>query len=346
MRLDGVLPPIPTPFAADRVDEAAMRANVARWMGTRVRGVVVLGSNGEAPLLDESESDAANRGGARRRAGGPALSGRDGARESTVAAVRAAKRAAALGADAVLVRTPAYFRTLLTAAALTDHYRAVADASPVPVVLYNFTALTGVTLPVEAVARLAEHPNVVGMKESGSDLRFVTALIDATPDDFALMAGSAPVFYASLLVGAAGGILAVASAVPDLCVELYDLVRAGRLDEARAQQRRLTALAGLVTSIHGVPGLKAALSHLGYTVGAPRPPLLPRRPPPAVDRFGRPLPRSLPLRRVGGGAGWKLLRGLVRRRLLNSGRLDAAAPERRAGWTRAPRRHAERAVGR
>ena len=283
MRLEGVLPPIPTPFAADRVDESAMRANVARWMGTRVRGVVVLGSNGEAPLLDESESDAAI---AAARDAVPAdrlcLAGTG--RESTVAAVRAAKRAAALGADAVLVRTPAYFRTLLTAAALTDHYRAVADASPVPVVLYNFTALTGVTLPVEAVARLAEHPNVVGMKESGSDLRFVTALIDATPDDFALMAGSAPVFYASLLVGAAGGILAVASAVPDLCVELYDLVRAGRLDEARAQQRRLTALAGLVTSIHGVPGLKAALSHLGYTVGDPRPPLLPAGPA-AVDEI-------------------------------------------------------------
>ena len=283
MRLEGVLPPIPTPFAADRVDESAMRANVARWMGTRVRGVVVLGSNGEAPLLDESESDAAI---AAARDAVPAdrlcLAGTG--RESTVAAVRAAKRAAALGADAVLVRTPAYFRTLLTAAALTDHSRAVADASPVPVVLYNFTALTGVTLPVEAVARLAEHPNVVGMKESGSDLRFVTALIDATPDDFALMAGSAPVFYASLLVGAAGGILAVASAVPDLCVELYDLVRAGRLDEARAQQRRLTALAGLVTSIHGVPGLKAALSHLGYTVGDPRPPLLPAGPA-AVDEI-------------------------------------------------------------
>jgi len=283
MRLEGVLPPIPTPFAEDRVDEPAMRANVARWMGTRVRGVVVLGSNGEAPLLDEGESDAAIE--AARDAVPPdrlCLAGTG--RESTVAAVRAAKRAAALGADAVLVRTPAYFRTLLTAAALTDHYRAVADASPVPVVLYNFTALTGVTLPVEAVARLAEHPNVVGMKESGSDLRFVTALIDATPDGFALMAGSAPVFYASLLVGAAGGILAVASAVPDLCVELYDLVRAGRLDEARAQQRRLTALAGLVTSIHGVPGLKAALSHLGYTVGAPRPPLLPAGPA-AVDEI-------------------------------------------------------------
>ena len=287
MRLEGVLPPIPTPFADDRVDEAAMRANVARWMRTRVRGVVVLGSNGEAPLLAEDESDAAI---AAARDAVPAdrlcLAGTG--RESTVAAVRAAKRAAALGADAVLVRTPAYFRTLLTARALTDHYRAVADAAPVPVILYNFTALTGVTLPVDSVARLAEHPNVVGMKESGSDLRFVSALIDATPDDFALMAGSAPVFFASLLVGAAGGILAVASVVPDLCVELHDRVRAGRLDEARALQRRLTPLAGLVTSTHGVPGLKAALSLLGYAAGDPRPPLRPVGPD-AVDGIRRAL---------------------------------------------------------
>ena len=287
MRLEGVLPPIPTPFADDRVDEAAMRANVARWMATRLRGVVVLGSNGEAPLLDEHESDAAIAA-AREQVPPDRLCLAGTGRESTVAAVRAAKRAAALGADAVLVRTPAYFRTQLTAAALTDHYRAIADAAPVPVILYNFTALTGVTLPVEAVARLAEHPNVVGMKESGSDLRFLSALIDATPDDFAVMAGSAPVFFAGLLVGAAGGILALASVVPDLCVELYELVRTGRLDEARALQRRLTPLAGLVTSTHGVPGLKAALTLLGYTVGEPRPPIRPVDPG-AVEEMRRAL---------------------------------------------------------
>ena len=93
-------------------------------------------------------------------------------RESTAAAIRAAQRAADLGADAVLVRTPSYFKPLLTSDAFVAHYTAVADASPVPVVLYNYTALTGVTLGVDAVARLAEHPNVIGMKESGSDLKF------------------------------------------------------------------------------------------------------------------------------------------------------------------------------
>lgn len=289
VRLDGVLPPIPTPFRDGRLDAAAMASNVRRWMATRVRGVVVLGSNGEAPLIDEAESDAAVA--AARDAvpsGRLCLAGTG--RESTAAAIRAAKRAAGLGADAVLVRTPSYFKPLLTSDAFVAHYTAVADASPVPVVLYNYTALTGVTLGVDAVARLAEHPNVVGLKESGSDLRLLTALIDATPDDFAVMAGSAPVFYASLLVGAAGGILALASVAPDPCVDLYDLVRAGRLAEARDLQRALTPLAGLVTSKYGVPGLKAAVSLLGFTGGDPRPPLRPA-PAAAVEEIRRALDR-------------------------------------------------------
>lgn len=277
MRLDGVLPPIPTPFIGDRVDVAAMASNVERWMATRIRGVVVLGSNGEAPLLDEAESDAAIAA-VRERVPGDRLCLAGTGRESTTAAVRAARRAADLGADAVLVRTPSFFKPLLTHEAFVAHYTAVADASPVPVVLYNFTALTGVTLGLDAVAALAEHPNIIGMKESGSDLKFVTALVDRTPADFAVLAGSAPVLYASLLVGAAGGILALASVVPDLCVELYDAVRAGRLSEARDLQRRLTPLAGLVTSKHGVPGLKAAVSLLGFTGGDPRPPLRPAGP--------------------------------------------------------------------
>ena len=251
-----------------------MRHNVDRWMATRVSGIVVLGSNGEAPLLDETESDEVIAA-ARERVPGERLLLAGTGRESTRAAAAAARRAGALGADAVLVRTPSYFKGQLTVEAFVAHYTAVAEASPVPVVLYNFTALTGVTLPVEAVSRLAEHPNIVGMKESGSDLRFVAALVDHTPDDFSVLAGSAPAFYASLLVGAAGGVLALACVVPDLCVELYELVQANRLPEARELQRQLTPLAALVTSANGVPGLKAALSLLGFTAGDPRPPLRP-----------------------------------------------------------------------
>ena len=281
--IDGVFPPIPTPFSSDAVDVVAMGSNVDRWMQTRIRGVVVLGSNGEAPFLNESDSDAAVAA-AREHVPSNRLCIAGVGRESTIETIRATKRAADLGVDAVLVRTPSFFKALLTSEVFVAHYTAVADASPVPVILYNFTAVTGVTLPVEVVSTLAVHPNIVGIKESGSDLKYVSALIANTPDDFVLLAGSAPVFYPCLLVGATGGVLALASVVPDLCVELYDLTQSGRHSEARELQRRLTPLAGLVTSRYGVPGLKAALSLLGFRAGEPRLPLQPIRPE-AIDEI-------------------------------------------------------------
>lgn len=281
--IDGVFPPIPTPFSSDAVDVVAMGSNVDRWMQTGIRGVVVLGSNGEAPFLNESDSDAAVAA-AREHVPSNRLCIAGVGRESTIETIRATKRAADLGVDAVLVRTPSFFKALLTSEVFVAHYTAVADASPVPVILYNFTAVTGVTLPVEVVSTLAAHPNIVGIKESGSDLKYVSALIANTPDDFVLLAGSAPVFYPCLLVGATGGVLALASVVPDLCVELYDLTQSGRHSEARELQRRLTPLAGLVTSRYGVPGLKAALSLLGFRAGEPRLPLQPIRPE-AIDEI-------------------------------------------------------------
>ena len=115
------------------------------------------------------------------------------------------------------------------------------------------------------------------LKESGGDIGTLSAVVDQTPDEFSLLAGSAPAFYASLLCGAVGGVLAVACVVPHLCVELYGLVQSSRLPEARALQRTLTPLARLVTREHGVPGLKAALSLVGFTGGEPRRPLRPYR---------------------------------------------------------------------
>lgn len=287
MDLRGVFPPIPTPFRGGDLDLDALGGNCVRWMATGLHGLVVLGSNGEAPLLDDTESDrVVEAARARVPAGKLLIAGV--ARESTAGTIRAARRAAELGADAVLVRTPSFFRQWVSDDALADHYAAVADASPAPVILYNFAALTGVNLTVAAAVRLAAHANVVGMKESGSDVGFLSELIDATPEQFSVLSGSAAVFYASLLSGAAGGVLALASVVPELCVELFDLVRTQRLAEARTLQRRLTPLARLVTRLHGVPGLKAALSVAGYAGGEPRAPLRPA-PPDAVAELRRAL---------------------------------------------------------
>src|SRR5213594_1604562 len=275
MNLAGVFAPIPTPFDdRDRIDTTRLRAALARWVRRPLTGFVVLGSNGEAVLTDDFEADQV------------IISARESVppdrrfivgtgRESTHATIRATRRAAEHGADAVLVRTPSFFKSQMTTDAFVRHYTAVADESPVPVLLYNFTALTGVNLLPAAVSRLATHPNIAGMKESGGDVAQIADLVSGSPGDFQVLAGTTSTFYAALCVGAAAGILAPACVVPDACMRLFELTRDGRHAEAMMLQRQLVPLARLLGPTYGVPGLKAALNLIGYDVGMPRPPLSP-----------------------------------------------------------------------
>src|SRR5438128_6466949 len=185
MVLSGVFAPIPTPFDdRDRVDTARLRTALGRWVRRPLTGFVVLGSNGEAVLMDDFEADQVIIA-ARETVPADRRFIVGTGRESTQAAMRASRRAAEHGADAVLVRTPGFFKTQMTTDSFVRHYTAVADASPVPVLLYNFTALTGVDLLPAAVSRLAAHPNIVGMKESGGDVARIADLVTGTPDDFA-----------------------------------------------------------------------------------------------------------------------------------------------------------------
>jgi 4-hydroxy-2-oxoglutarate aldolase len=274
MTLRGVFPPIPTPFADDGVDHASLAANVKQWMATRLSGIVALGSNGEAPLVDERESDAVIAT-VRHAVPRDRLFIVGTGRESTAATIAATRRAAELGADLVLVRTPSFFKNVMTSDAFVRHYTAVADAAPVPVLLYNVTMYTGVNLLPDAVVRLADHPNIVGMKESGGDIAQIADFISRTPNRFGVLAGSATTVFAALCVGAVGAVLALSAVLPDLCVELHELVQQSRYDEARALQQRLTPLARLLGSAHGIAGLKYALDQVGYRGGSPRAPLLP-----------------------------------------------------------------------
>jgi 4-hydroxy-2-oxoglutarate aldolase len=263
-----------TPFDDGEVDTKAIATNIGRWLPSGIGGVVALGSNGEAPFLDEQESDRVV-GAARAALPGDRLLIAGTGRESTRGTIDASRRAAALGADAVLVRTPSYFKGRMTHDAFVRHYTAVADASPVPVLLYNYPAVTGVNLAPETVGRLGEHGNIVGIKETGTDAAQLAAFADAARGGFSLIAGTAPTFYAALCLGAVGGILAAACVVPGLCVRLHQAVRQGRHADARDLQRQLTPIARLVTSVHGVPGLKAAMDLAGYVGGEPRAPLAP-----------------------------------------------------------------------
>lgn len=251
-----------------------MRDMCARLAESPLIGLVVLGTTGEAVLLDEDESDraiaAARSAWPRER---PFIVGTG--RESTAATIRACQRAADLGADAVLVRTPGFYKAQMNTGVFVRHYTAVAEVSPVAVLLYNFTAVTGVNIPVDAVVRLSEHADIIGIKESGGDVAQIAEFVNRTPGDFRVLAGSSATFHAAIRAGAEGGILALSCLLPDACQRLFDLSSRGLDAEASALQDRLLPLARLVGSMHGIAGLKAALKLVGCDVGDPRSPLAP-----------------------------------------------------------------------
>ena len=281
-RFAGIYTPLATPFAADgSLDARALARNVEKYLRSPLTGLVVLGSNGEAPQLEEHEADLAIK--TVRDAmpkDRPLLAGTG--RESTAATIAATERAATLGVDAVLVRTPSFYKGQMTTDAFVRHYTQVADRSPVPVLLYNVTMYTGVNLLPEAVGVLSQHSNIVGIKETNSDMVQLGEYLARAAGGFTVLAGSGATYFPALMLGAHGAILAVAGVAPDLCVKIFNAVRDGRIDEARTMNQKLAPLSKLVGATHGVPGLKAALTLLGFEGGFPRPPLQPVGQP-AVD---------------------------------------------------------------
>jgi 4-hydroxy-2-oxoglutarate aldolase len=274
MKISGVFPPVATPFRNGGLDLDAARRNARAYMRTGLSGLVVLGTNGEAAHLEGSEPDelvTATRDEVPRDRLLIAGAGRD----STAGTIAAVRRAAACGADAVLVRPPTGFKSQMTGDVLVRHYTAVADAAPVPVLLYNFPNAFGIELTLPAIETLSRHENIAGIKESALDVLKIADDVARAREGFAVICGAAPVFYPALAVGAVAGILAVSGVVPDLFVRLFELVRDGRHDEARTLQARLTPLARSVTTGFGVPGLKAAMTLVGYSGGEPRAPLAP-----------------------------------------------------------------------
>jgi len=277
-RLRGVLLPFTTPFDEDEsVDLKALRANLSRWNASGVAGYVALGSTGERVHLDARERASVVE--TARECVPRELSFVVGVgQQSARGTIEECKLAARQGADALLVLTPHFYKGALTQNALASHFESVADSSPAPVILYNIPQNTGVALAPETVARLSQHPNVAGLKDSSGDVaNFVemVRLVGDGAEEFDLLTGHAGVFYASLASGAVGGILAAGCVLPRLCVELYEAARAQQYERARELQRRLAPVARAVTVRFGIGGLKYALDLLGYAGGAVRAPLSP-----------------------------------------------------------------------
>jgi len=271
-KLRHILLPISTPFTGDSVDHAALRANIDRWSTSGIGGFVVLGSTGERVHLDEREYLEVIE--SARQVVSPGMAFIVGAgQQSVIASVNEIKKAAENGADAVLVITPHYYRTAITQDALISYYNAVADASMVPVLLYSMPALTGIKIEPETVARLSEHQNIVGVKDSSNDIAGFAATVKLCPPDFAVLTGNGTVFLDALRAGGTGAILAVGCVVPEMCVAIYEAFKRGDEERATALQTKLTPLATAVTTKYGIGGLKAALDLAGYKGGAVRAPL-------------------------------------------------------------------------
>jgi 4-hydroxy-2-oxoglutarate aldolase len=275
MNLQGIFPALTTPFASDEsVSLSALKENVCFYNETSVSGFVVLGSTGESVMLSREEADAILI--TAREAASPSkiLLAGTGA-ESTADTIARTKRAAALGYPYALVKTPYYYKPVYRAENFIRHYRAVADASPIPILLYSVPQFTGVTLETPEILALAEHPNIVGIKDSSGHIHRVGEIVAGAPDNFSVLTGGAAVIYPALVAGARGAILALASALPEKCAELYEFVRSGQHENARRLHLLLVQASKRIVSENGIPGLKYAMDLRGYHGGLPRLPLLP-----------------------------------------------------------------------
>jgi 4-hydroxy-2-oxoglutarate aldolase len=275
-RLQGVFLPVTTPFDEVTGDIAPVswRENLRRYSQEPIDGLVLFGSTGEGELLDEAEK-ARLTAFARDVVPSSIVIMVGASANSTRGTIAAVKAVAAEGADVVLVHPPGYFGPFLAAAALVGHFRAVADASPVPVLIYHMPKYTGVTLDPGMMGELVRHPNVIGLKDSSGDLKRFASYTESCPRDRRLFVGNGTLLYAALELGGAGGILAIADLLPARCAEVVAAFRSGDKTRAGALQESLSVVHKEIVGRYGPVGVKHGLDLLGYTGGPPRAPLIP-----------------------------------------------------------------------
>jgi 4-hydroxy-2-oxoglutarate aldolase len=275
MKVRGILPPLTTPFTNDgEIDLARLKSNIKRYNQAKLSGYVMNGSTGESVLLGWDEIERLWGAALEAVAPGTTMIAGTGA-ESTAETVRHTKRAAAMGFHAALVRTPSYYKPAMTFEAEAMHFFRVADASPIPILIYSVPLFTGYTVEAPLVAKLATHPNIAGIKESSGNVQRMKDIVAVAPKGFNALTGSALTLGESLEAGAVGAILAISCVVPDACAELYEAARRGEADRVEELRKNvIMPTAGLVTKF-GIAGIKYAMDRLGYYGGAPRAPILP-----------------------------------------------------------------------
>jgi len=260
--------------ATGEVDHVALAENLA-WMNRLgLAGYLLLGSTGEQPHLSEFERALVLEIGRRHIPDDHLLIAGTG-RQSTRLTIEECKRAAEAGADAALVVTPTYYQPVMKSANLINHYRAVADASPIPILLYSVPNLTGITLQPDAVAALATHANIIGMKNGSGEGKLASAYYNITADNhsFVILSSSAYAAPGYLLAGLAEGvILAAANVLPEVAAALVEDAQEGNIAEVRRHASALRQIS-LKVGRFGIGGWKAGLEARGHHGGPARLPM-------------------------------------------------------------------------
>ena len=284
LNLKGIIPPMVTPFdASGAVRYDSFESNFDKYFEAGIQGYLVLGSNGESVYLEHSEKLKLIEAARRRVPSSMMLLAGTGV-ESTEATIQLTKEAADRGVDGVLVKNPFYYKNQMTFDVYVAHYTAVADVSPVPVILYNVPVFTGISMEARLVIELSRHPNIVGLKESSGDVRLISEVVwNTEKEKFGVLAGAAPVLFPNMMAGARGGIVALACAAPKAVNMLYQAWSSGDYRKAGEVQRIIAPAAAAVTAKYGIPGLKAGMSIEGFDSGVPRKPLLPLKQPQHED---------------------------------------------------------------
>jgi len=274
-KLQGIIAPLTTPFDSNgAVTLARYRENIARYNRTGLAGYAINGSTSESVLLLWEEVYRLWETAKAAAAPEKILIAGTGA-ESTRETIEHTKRAAELGFDAALVRTPSFYKPAINDDLLAEHYIRVADAARIPVLVYSVPVFTHITVEASLIARVGSHPNIIGIKDSSGSVEGIAKIIAAAPKDFQALVGSAATLYDSLQRGAVGAVIAIADALPEICVEIYDAHQAGDPARARALQDKVMAPSKILGPMYGISGIKYAMDRLGYYGGSPRPPLLP-----------------------------------------------------------------------
>lgn len=272
MKLKGIFPPLPTPFVNDEIAFDKLRFNIGKLNSTKLPGYVVMGSNGESAYLSFDEKVELVSKTKEYAAEGKIIIAGTGL-ESIKDTIKLTNASAEAGADCSLILTPSYYKSKMNHDAFVEYFYKVADEVKIPVLIYNVPKFTGVDIEAGTVAKLAEHKNIIGIKNSSENIAHLSEIIYSTPGDFVTLVGTASIIYSGLAIGAVGGIVALANIAPNECVQIYDLYKDGKLKQSLELQFKMLKSNKAVTAKYGVAGLKKAMDMLGYFGGSPRKPL-------------------------------------------------------------------------